>query len=188
VAIRPATEADLPRLVELLAQLDPADPAREDMRSPLPFDYHLAWRQIVSTPGQHVLLLESRRKIVATLALSIIPNLSHKGSPYAIIENMVVDERARSKGHGERLVRHAIEEAKRAGCYKVSLTSNKRRKDAHRFYERLGFDPTHEGFRMTFDLSFHRRAPEATGAEKPHRPRRRRDLLSGTCPERSGRL
>ena len=103
----------------------------------------------MSTPGQVVLLLESRRKIVGTLALSIIPNLSHKGSPYAIIENVVVDERARSKGYGEKLIRHAIEEAKRAGCYKVSLTSNKRRKDAHRFYERLGFEKTHQGFRIT---------------------------------------
>jgi GNAT superfamily N-acetyltransferase len=148
--IREATEADLPRLVELLAQLDPGDPAREDLRSPLPFDYHLAFRQIMSTPGQRVLLLENRGRLVGTLALSIIPNLSHKGSPYAIIENVVVDARSRSKGYGEKLILHAIEEAKGAGCYKVSLTSNKRRKDAHRFYRRLGFHPSHQGFRITF--------------------------------------
>jgi GNAT superfamily N-acetyltransferase len=147
--IRTATEADLPRLVELLAQLDPDDSAREDTRSPLPFDYHLAFRRIEGTPGQCVFVLENRGRLVGTLALSIIPNLSHKGSPYAIIENVVVDPRSRSKGYGEKLILHAVEEAKRAGCYKVSLTSNKRRKDAHRFYERLGFKPSHEGFRIT---------------------------------------
>jgi GNAT superfamily N-acetyltransferase len=47
-------------------------------------------------------------------------------------------------------MRHAIEEARRAGCYKVSLTSNKRRADAHRFYQRLGFRAASEGFRLDF--------------------------------------
>jgi GNAT superfamily N-acetyltransferase len=52
------------------------------------------------------------------------------------------------KGYGESLMRYAIEEARRAGCYKVSLTSNKRRAEAHRFYEKMGFTATHEGFRL----------------------------------------
>jgi len=38
--------------------------------------------------------------------------------------------------------------AQRAGCYKLALTSNKQRPDAHRFYRRLGFRATHEGFRI----------------------------------------
>jgi GNAT superfamily N-acetyltransferase len=42
----------------------------------------------------------------------------------------------------------AIEEARRCGCHRVALTSNKRRKDAHRFYERLGFEASHEGFKI----------------------------------------
>lgn len=61
---------------------------------------------------------------------------------------MIVDEKHRSMGYGEMLVRRAIEEARKAGCYRVSLTSNKRRTDAHRFYERMGFQRTHEAFRM----------------------------------------
>jgi N-acetylglutamate synthase-like GNAT family acetyltransferase len=146
--IREATEADLPQLVALLARLAPDDPKREDMSSPLPYEYHLVLRQIIETPGQHVLVLEERGKIVGTAALSVMPNVSHRGTPYAIIENVVVDEKARSKGYGELLMRHAIEEARRAGCYKVSLTSSKRRSEAHRFYERLGFERTHEAFRL----------------------------------------
>jgi GNAT superfamily N-acetyltransferase len=149
--IREATEADLPQLVALLAQLAPDDPQREDLSSPLPYGYHMAMRRILETPGQHVFVLVERGKIVGTAALAVLPNVSHRGTPYAIIENVVVDAKVRSKGYGELLMRHAIEEARRAGCYKVALTSNKRRADAHRFYERLGFQRTHEAFRLDLD-------------------------------------
>lgn len=148
--VRLATEADLPRIVELLAQLSPDDPEREDTSSPLPYNYHLVFREMV-LGKQQLLVAEARKKIVGTLVLVLIPNLSHKGSPYAIIENVVVDEKQRSKGTGEALIRYAIGQARKAGCYKVSLTSNKRRTDAHRFYERLGFGRTHEAFRINFE-------------------------------------
>ena len=72
--------------------------------------------------------------------LVIVPNLGHDGAPYALIENVVVDEAARGAGHGERLLRYMIDEARAAGCYKVVLTSRKSRQDAHRFYERIGFE------------------------------------------------
>lgn len=150
--IREATEADLPQLVALLAQLAPDDPEREGMSSPLPYEYHIVMRQILETPGQHIFVLEERGKIVGTAALSVVPNISHRGTPYAIVENVVVDQKVRSKGHGELLMRHAIEEARRAGCYKVSLTSSKRRADAHRFYKRLGFERTHDAFRLNLGV------------------------------------
>jgi ribosomal protein S18 acetylase RimI-like enzyme len=149
--IREATEADLPRLVALLAQLAPDVPDREDASEPLPYAYHLMMRRILETPGEHVYVLESRKQIIGSVALSIVPNLSHQGSPYAIIENVIVDGRHRSKGYGEALIDHAVAEARKAGCYKVSLMSNKRRQDAHRFYGRLGFQRTHEAFRLNLD-------------------------------------
>lgn len=145
--IRLATEADLPRIVELLAQLSPDDPDREDASSPLPYNYHLVFREMAQGK-QHLLVAESRGKLIGTLVLAVVPNLSHKGTPYAIIENVVVDEKHRSKGIGEALITRAVDEARKAGCYKVTLTSNKRRTEAHRFYERLGFSRTHEAFRI----------------------------------------
>jgi ribosomal protein S18 acetylase RimI-like enzyme len=147
IKVRQAVEADLPRIVELLAQLGPDDSDREDASSPLPYYYHLVFREM-SQEKQRLLVAERGGKIVGTLVLVIVPNLSHKGTPYGIIENVVVDGRHRSKGYGEALVRHAVQEAREAGCYKVSLTSNKRRTEAHRFYERLGFERTHEAFRI----------------------------------------
>lgn len=145
--IRLAAEADLPRIVELLTQLSPDDPEREDASSPLPYNYHLVFREMAQGK-QHLLVAESRGKIVGTLVLVVVSNLSHKGTSYGIIENVVVDEKHRSKGVGEALITRAVDESRKAGCYKVTLTSNKRRKDAHRFYERLGFARTHEAFRI----------------------------------------
>ena len=147
--VREAREADLPRLVELLAQLSLDEP-REDTGPPLPESYRRALAEIDADPRQQLLVLEADGRILGSLALMFIPNLSHQGRPYAIVENVVADEAERGGGLGDVLMRHAIDEARRAGCYKLSLTSNRRRADAHRFYERLGFSATHEGYRLEF--------------------------------------
>ena len=145
--IRRATEADLPRIVELLSQLS-LDDNRDSPTEPLPKSYGAAFRQIEADPRQQLLVAEVDGRVVATATLGIIPNLSYRGRSWAFVEGLVVDSSARGKGYGEALMRYAIEEARRAGCYKVSLTSNKRRAEAHRFYEKMGFAATHEGFRL----------------------------------------
>ena len=95
-------------------------------------------------------MVEDAGRVVGTACLIVVPNLSHEGTPYALVENVVVDEGQRGAGYGELLMRHAIAEAQRAGCYKLVLTSNKQRADAHRFYQRLGFRVASEGFRIDF--------------------------------------
>ena len=145
--MRDATEADLPRIIELLALLS-LDQPREELGPPLPESYRQAFQKIQANRGQRQLVVEAQGRVVGTATLIIVPNLSHRGRPYAIVENVVVDSSERGAGYGEALMRYAREEARRAGCYKLSLTSNKQRKDAHRFYERLGFQRTHEAFRM----------------------------------------
>ena len=147
VRIREATEDDLPRLIELLAQLS-LDAPREEPGPPLPQTYSDAFAEIQADPRQRLLVAEAGGRIAGSATLIIVPNLTHQGRPYAIVENVVVDQTQRGGGIGELLMRHAIEAARRAGCYKLSLTSNRRREDAHRFYERLGFVTTHEGYRI----------------------------------------
>ncbi len=143
--IRRATEGDLPRLIELMAQLRPNEPEAED---PSGVEAYARVLARMTAQGQRVLVAEDDGRIAGALVLAIVENITRKGTPYAIIENVVVDEAARGIGHGEALIEQAVEEARQAGCYKVSLTSNKRRSEAHRFYERLGFVQTHEAFRM----------------------------------------
>lgn len=150
VAIRQATEADLPQLVALLQQ-ESLDEPREDPSDPLPGAYLQAFGHIAADPRQHLLIAEAEGRLLGSVVLIIVPNLSYHGRPWAVLENMIVDEAHRGRRIGETLVRHVEDLARTAGCYKLTLTSNKRRTDAHRFYERLGFAKTHEGFRM--DLS-----------------------------------
>ncbi len=147
--VRLATVEDLPRLIELLAQLSLNAP-REALRPPLAENYRRAFDEIANDPRQQLFVLEDRGRIVGSACLVIVPNLTHEGRPYAIVENVVVDEQSRGAGYGELLMRHAMAEAQRAGCYKLALTSHKQRLAAHRFYRRLGFRPTHKGFRIEF--------------------------------------
>jgi GNAT superfamily N-acetyltransferase len=143
--IRRARQTDLEALIALLQQLSLDDP-REDPGALAA--YEAAFAEIDADPRQTLLVAVDGARILGTAAFILVPNLSHAGRPYAIVEDVVVDAQHRSKGFGEGLMRRAIEMAREAGCYKLVLTSNRRRSDAHRFYERLGFTASHFGFRM----------------------------------------
>jgi len=147
VRIRDATEGDVPRLVELLAQLS-LDAPREAAADVLDGTYYRAFEDIQRDPRQRLLVLDAVGTVVATAVFIVVPNLSHGGRPYAILENIVVDAGERSRGHGEALLRYLMDAAREAGCYKIGFTSHNARKDAHRFYERLGFVASHHGYRM----------------------------------------
>jgi GNAT superfamily N-acetyltransferase len=147
LTIRPARKADLPTLVALLQQLSLDDPREY----PTALDrYETAFADVQSDSRQTLLVAEDDNRIVGIVTLIVVPNLSHVGCPYAIIEDVVVDAAARGQRYGEALMRHAIDLARDAGCCKLVLTSNRRRTDAHRFYERIGFTATHLGFRIDF--------------------------------------
>jgi GNAT superfamily N-acetyltransferase len=145
--IRSATRDDLPRLVELLAQLS-LDSPREDLRSPRPAAYDAALEEVLADGRQTLLVAEVDGAIVGMACYIEVPNLSHVGRPYALVEDVVVAAAMRGQGYGEALMQRAIELARAGGCYKLVLTSSKVRTDAHRFYQRLGFKATHVGFRL----------------------------------------
>ena len=144
-AVREATESDLPRLIALMTQLRPDDPEAED---PSRLGHYAAVLARMTAQGQRVFVVEAEGEVAGALVLTLVENITRQGTRYAIIENVIVDDAARGKRIGEALARHAVEAAREAGCYKVSLTSNKRRTEAHRFYKRLGFQQTHEAFRI----------------------------------------
>jgi N-acetylglutamate synthase-like GNAT family acetyltransferase len=148
--IRLAKESDIPRLIELLAQLSLDEP-RERMDESAADVYVSAFDEIAGDPRQQLFVLEAGGRVVGSACLIIIPNLTHQGRPYALAENVVVDADSRSSGYGELLMRHIMQKARAAGCYKLALTSNKQRPDAHRFYQRLGFSAASEGFRVEFE-------------------------------------
>jgi GNAT superfamily N-acetyltransferase len=145
LCVRAAGKADLPRIVELLGQL--FDEPREDFA-----EYHDAYERafeaIAADHRQQLIVAEEALTVVGSLVLVVVPNLGRRGRPYAIIENVIVDERRRGSGAGAAMMAYAADQARAAGCYKVSLTSRTHREGAHQFYERLGYKPASVGFRL----------------------------------------
>jgi len=148
--IREATEADLPRLVELLYQLSQLGERPEDIVQPVTPVHVAALHELQADPRATCLVVECDGRVEGTLTVYILPNLSHGGKRYALVENLVVDESRRGRGYGRLLMERAEALARERGCYRLGLTSNRRRTDAHRFYERLGFMATHHGFTKYF--------------------------------------
>jgi GNAT superfamily N-acetyltransferase len=143
--IRPATRDDVPAVVAMLAD-DPLGAARED-----PADtqtYAAAYDRVEADPGQHLVVAERDGCVVGTLQLSVIPGLSRRGATRSVIEGVRVARGERGNGLGTELITWAIEESRRAGCSLVQLTSDASRTDARRFYERLGFEASHVGFKL----------------------------------------
>ncbi|MGW0389412.1 N-acetyltransferase family protein [Streptomyces sp. NPDC003042] len=144
-AIRPATEADLPTIVAMLAD-DPLGATRESPDDLSP--YVAALKRLNDDPHQHVVVAVRGERVVGTLQLTIVPGLSRKGAARAIIEGVRVHADERGSGLGTRFIEWAIEQSRLENCALVQLTSDVTRTDAHRFYERLGFTASHVGFKL----------------------------------------
>jgi predicted N-acetyltransferase YhbS len=91
--------------------------------------------------GRIVLVAEQDGRVIGCLSTSVMRVL-HRPAPVGRISMMVVDEACRGRGIGARLVRAAEEALVAAGCQLVEVTSNLARTEAHRFYERLGYERT----------------------------------------------
>ena len=146
VVLRRATVADVRAVVGLIAD-DQLAASRED-----PGDltaYLRAFGVIDADPAQLLVVLEDDGVVVGTLQVSFIPGLSRGGALRAQVEAVRVADSHRGRRLGEQMVRWAVAEAGRRGCALVQLTTDTRRADAHRFYERLGFTASHVGFKMT---------------------------------------
>lgn len=143
--IRAATVDDLPAIVAMLAD-DPLGAQRESPGDLTP--YRNALKRLAADPNQHVVVAVREGRVIGTLQLTIIPGLSHKGATRALIEAVRIHADERGSGLGGRLIEWAIDTSRRLDCQMVQLTSDKTRTDAHRFYERLGFTASHEGFKL----------------------------------------
>lgn len=145
LAIRPATEADLPTIVGMLAD-DPLGATRESPDDLTP--YRAAFKRLAEDPNQHLVVAVRAERVVGTLQLTIVPGLSRKGSTRSIIEGVRVHADERGSGLGTRFIEWAVEKSRAENCDLVQLTSDAARTDAHRFYERLGFAASHVGFKL----------------------------------------
>jgi GNAT superfamily N-acetyltransferase len=143
VIFRTAAEGDLPAIVALLAD-DTIGAGREgDIEA-----YRAAFADIDADPRSHLVVADIDGEVAGTLQLTFIPGLSRMGTERAQIEAVRVGSAHRGRGLGHQMIDWAIGAARRRGCGLVQLTSDKRRGDAIRFYESLGFEATHEGMKL----------------------------------------
>lgn len=137
-------------MVAMLAE-DALGNTREDYQDPLPATYLTAFSNIESDPNQELVVMENDvEQIIGTLQLSFLQYLTYQGGIRAQIEAVRIHKDFRNQGIGKKLFLWAIERARQKGAHVVQLTTDKKRPDALRFYEQLGFKATHEGLKLHF--------------------------------------
>ena len=145
-AFRKATAADLPAIIELLAD-DPLGATRENPGLPIDDAYLDAFAAIEGDPNQLLAVAMQEGAVVGCLQISFLPGLSRLGAWRGQIESVRIAQAARGTGLGREMVDWAVETCRERGCALVQLTSDKARPEAHRFYEALGFTASHTGFK-----------------------------------------
>lgn len=146
ITLRPVTEAELPLLATILAEMDAT--------TPFPVEVLRAkWQEMQGFPDYVAYFAELDGEIVGTLSINVFPVLSGDLRSEAIAEAVVVRPPFRGRGIGRAMMRAALELAAAKGAYKLALSSNLRRLDAHRFYEGMGF--TRHGYSFSTEVASH---------------------------------
>jgi GNAT superfamily N-acetyltransferase len=148
IRFRLATGTDLPAIVRLLAE-DELGSQRERIEEPLPTPYLAAFEQIEKDPNHELIVAEREGEVIGTLHLMFLPSISYQGALRAQIESVRVDRQLRGQGIGSAMMGWSIARARERGAHMVQLTTHKSRVDAHRFYERLGFQGSHLGMKLS---------------------------------------
>ncbi|RFU42323.1 GNAT family N-acetyltransferase [Actinomadura logoneensis] len=161
MTFREATRDDLPWIVRLLAN-DPIAAGRESLGGEdeagvagggVPAPYLAAFEAIEKDPNNSVVVAELGGEIAGCLQLTYIPGLTYTGGERAQIEGVRVAAEQRGRGIGQLMVGWAIEQARARGCRLVQLTTDRQRPESIRFYQKIGFRPSHMGMKYHLDVS-----------------------------------
>lgn len=147
IIFRNAMRTDVPSMVRLLAD-DELGRLRERYENPIRESYYSAYELIHADPNHELIVAELNGEVIGTLHLMFLPSLSFQGGLRAQVESVRVDTRHQNQGIGSQMMKRAIERAKDRKAHIVQLTTHRSRADAHRFYERLGFQGTHLGMKL----------------------------------------
>ena len=144
---RQATREDLPEIVRMLAD-DFLGATRERYENPLPENYVKAFEEIEADVNNELVVAEKNGEIVGILQITFTPSISFQGGKRATLESVRVAGKCRGQGVGQELMLWAINRAREENCVAIQLTTNAERRDAHRFYENLGFKGSHLGMKL----------------------------------------
>lgn len=141
-----ARAEDLPFIVGLIVE-DSVVELVDDPADAMGPAYVDALAAITADPHQEMFVVRRDGEAIGCFQLSYLPGLMRRGMWRGQIEVVHVAAAHRNGGVGSEMMHWALERCREKGCGMVQLTSNKKRTDAHRFYERLGFLKSHEGFK-----------------------------------------
>jgi GNAT superfamily N-acetyltransferase len=161
VTFRTARRADLAAIVTMLAD-DDVSRTRSGYTAVVTDEIVAAFEEISRDPSNELLVGEhDDGAIVASLQITYSPGLSRGGMRRAQVESVRVRSDLRGQRIGQRLIEAAIDRARQRGCAIMQLTTDLRRTDARRFYERLGFETTHGGMKRSISAATAPAAREA---------------------------
>ncbi|SNY49573.1 GNAT family N-acetyltransferase [Paractinoplanes atraurantiacus] len=146
---RIAERADVPAILALLAD-DEISRSRGFVSEDVDATIWAAFEQIDADPNNE-LIVGDDGEVIATCQLTFIPGLSRGGTKRMTIEAVRVRADRRGGGLGRAMMAYAMTRAREHGAGLVQLTTDKRRSEARRFYESLGFVASHEGMKLTVD-------------------------------------
>ena len=147
IIFRSARLDELEAIIALLAD-DALGARRESVASPPAACYVAAFEAIAADANQRLVVAVDGATVVGTLQLSFIPGIARRGAWRGQIEAVRIAASQRSAGLGQRMFEWAIAECRARGCQLLQLSTDKGRPDAHRFYEKLGFVASHEGYKL----------------------------------------
>lgn len=150
LTFRLATKDDLVAIVRMLSD-DMLGSSREKSDEVISDNYVAAFARIEQDPNQELTVAEMNGEMVATFQLTFIQYLTYQGGMRAQMEAVRTNSAYRGQGIGTKVFAYAVNRAREKGCHLLQLTSDKRRPDAIRFYESLGFTATHEGMKLKLD-------------------------------------
>lgn len=146
VHIREAREPDIARILELYREA-----GIEAQPGFTPQEAREQLALFLSYPSFRVFVAEVRGEVVGTYELLIMDNLAKRGKRSGVVEDVAVAPRWQGRGIGRAMMQHAQDECRRAGCYKLVLSSGLKRTGAHDFYEAMGFEKHGYSFRVDLE-------------------------------------
>jgi len=146
LTIERAALADLPGIVAVYAD-DAISGGGDSWNDELRPAYEAGFRAIEASPDIELYVARQGGQVLGSIQILFVPHVSARGALRCILEAVFVAAAARGKGVGAAMVAKAEERAKARGASFIALSSNGKRVDAHRFYERLGYVKSHVAFK-----------------------------------------
>jgi len=143
VTITPASEADIPDLIDLLGILF----SIEQDFSPDPDKQRRGLAALLASPTGHIAIARDATSRAIGMATAQLLISTAEGAPSAWIEDVVVREDFRGKGLGRALLDAVLAWARARGAVRAQLLADLDNAPALAFYDRLDWQPTRLGAR-----------------------------------------